>query len=247
MATDHEPYDLVCQCLEEARPPMDTRGPAEYTRMLGGYASPRTDHWDALRHDIAPHTLSADRDRLRALIDVLDRWILDMDATHRTTASYSNMDRARESLRRLRAFERLIDDVKQDGPWSPHGTVECLRLARLYPALFWPKFWEWVGYAEMDDPIYQTQILDPEMHAFLAAVGPGLVELMAADPDDAQYRCCHEALTRALSRRVIWEESIGTSYFLAAMHLTGLAGHYVPPRLPGQRTRGGGRVDWWAP
>jgi hypothetical protein len=227
MATDLLPKDLVCQCLEEARPSVDIRGRPEYKRMLVGWG---------YEHDITPHTLSADRDRLRALIDTLDSWLLTVDEAHRTTAAYPNMNGAREALRRLRAFEGLIDAVKpnNNGPWSPHGTAECLRLAELHPTLFWPKFWEWVGYAELDDPLYQTQTLEPDMHFFLAILGPGLVELMAAHPD-VQRRCCREALTHALARRVIWEENISTQYFMEAMRLTGLAGHFVPPRMPGRR------------
>jgi hypothetical protein len=248
----HSPHEFVCECIEDARPSVDTRGRPEYTRIFGTSAGEDNDMWDHARLDIVPLTLTVEHDRLRMIIQTLDLWIKSMETMHRATASYTNMDRARESLRRLRAHERLMSDVKWDGPWSPNGTAECLRLAQRYPALFWPKFWEWVGYAELDDPVFQTQVQEPEMNAFLVALGPGLVAIMAADPEHMQSQICRAALTNALKRRVIWEEHIGTSYFLAAMHITGLAGNYVPPRLPhssryyGNNNGHDGRVDWWA-
>jgi hypothetical protein len=109
-----------------------------------------------------------------------------------------------------------------------------------------------VGYAEIDDANYQTAVLDPEMNAFVAVLGPRLVELLSdRSVSTVQRRCCKDALYKALKRRVIWEAHISTSYFLEAMRFTGLVSNHVPPRLPRRNSvyrieDGGGPVPWWA-
>jgi hypothetical protein len=115
MATDRTPQDFVCQCLEQARPLLDTRGYPEYTHILGGTSMQYNDRWDAERHEIAPDTIMRDLGRLHALIAALENLMRGMAERQCSSANYSNMDRARKALCRLRDFESLIREVMRDG------------------------------------------------------------------------------------------------------------------------------------
>lgn len=235
MATRYTPYSFVCDCLEDARPDLDTRGHPEYTRMLGGFSRANNNHWDVERHEISPHTILGDLRRLQNLITELITWITTMSERHRDGAIYTNKERALESLRRLEGFEKLIRDVKGPGPWSPHGMPECLLLARLRPDLFWPKFWEWAGYVEINDQVHQTEIVAPQLGTFVRAMSPVLVQLRCRESEQERQRqrlWCRAGLDNAFLRGHIGSECLRTRYFQTALYESGLGGDYVPPQLP---------------
>lgn len=104
-------------------------------------------------------------------------------------------------------------------------------------------FWEWVGYEEMPDLRYQIDVMDPELNAFVHVMEPVLRALLS-DASGREKSRCRAALDDVIQRGRVRTECITTPYFLRAMYITGLAGHYEPPLDAG---RSAAAPPWWEP